>query len=141
MQLVVDASNVPSKYILTILSECATFPRRLIFFVKGSFGVSQHWSFPPYSFVVLNHCVASDLQLDMLYHMAAAVCCSIHNLATICWGLQHPFHALEINAYVHDLYVAQRSAVMQGPVLHFWLQSVLMTSAMAVCTKHGVDGC
>ena len=39
MQLVVDASNVPSKYILTILSECATFPRRLIFFVKGSFGV------------------------------------------------------------------------------------------------------
>lgn len=40
VQLVVDASNVPSKYILTILSECATFPLRLIFFVKGSFGVS-----------------------------------------------------------------------------------------------------
>ena len=39
MQLDVDASNVPSKYILTILSECATFPRRLIFFVKGSFAV------------------------------------------------------------------------------------------------------
>ncbi|DBB18697.1 hypothetical protein WJX82_008928 [Trebouxia sp. C0006] len=38
LELVVDASNVPSKYILTILSECATFPRRLIFFVKGSFG-------------------------------------------------------------------------------------------------------
>ena len=43
LQLVVDASNVPSKYILTILSECATFPRRLIFFVKGSFGVSHLW--------------------------------------------------------------------------------------------------
>jgi len=42
VQLVVDASNVPSKYILTILSECATFPRRLIFFVKGSFGVRSH---------------------------------------------------------------------------------------------------
>ena len=50
LQLVVDASNVPSKYILTILSECATFPRRLIFFVKGSFGVSLFpvcYQFPP----------------------------------------------------------------------------------------------
>lgn len=30
----VDASNVPSDYTLTILKECASFPRRLIFFQK-----------------------------------------------------------------------------------------------------------
>ena len=39
LQIDVDASNVPSKYALTILSECAAFPRRLIFFLKGSLTV------------------------------------------------------------------------------------------------------
>lgn len=31
----VDASNVPSAYALTILSQCGTFPKRVIFFIKG----------------------------------------------------------------------------------------------------------
>ena len=31
--------HVVAEYALTILSECAAFPRRLIFFVKGSFTV------------------------------------------------------------------------------------------------------
>ena len=33
-QVVVDASNVTSKYVLTILSECV-FPKRVVFFLKG----------------------------------------------------------------------------------------------------------
>ena len=35
VQVVVDASNVPERYAVTILSECAAFPRRLVFFLKG----------------------------------------------------------------------------------------------------------
>ena len=35
-----DASNVPGEYALTILSECAAFPRRLVFFLKGQLEVS-----------------------------------------------------------------------------------------------------
>lgn len=34
-QVTVDASNVPNEYALAILSECMTFPRRLVFFLKG----------------------------------------------------------------------------------------------------------
>ena len=33
--MTVDASNVPNEYALAILSECMTFPRRLVFFLKG----------------------------------------------------------------------------------------------------------
>jgi hypothetical protein len=40
LEVVVDASNVPGEYALTILSECAAFPRRLVFFLKGSLTVS-----------------------------------------------------------------------------------------------------
>ena len=32
-------TQVPSEYALTILSECAAFPRRLIFFLKATFTV------------------------------------------------------------------------------------------------------
>lgn len=39
LEVVVDASNVPGEYALTILSECAAFPRRLVFFLKGSLTV------------------------------------------------------------------------------------------------------
>jgi hypothetical protein len=39
MRIDVDASNVPNEYALTILSECAAFPRKLIFFLKGSLTV------------------------------------------------------------------------------------------------------
>lgn len=35
LDVVVDASNVPNRYAVTILSECAAFPRRLVFFLKG----------------------------------------------------------------------------------------------------------
>ena len=35
----IDASDVPSEYALTILSECAAFPRRLVFFLKGTLSV------------------------------------------------------------------------------------------------------
>ena len=65
----VDASNVPSKYILTILSECATFPRRLIFFVKGSFGVSlirhgyQSPPLPPAFLMCCLFCLCNVLML------------------------------------------------------------------------------
>ncbi|KAL3134864.1 hypothetical protein ABBQ32_007830 [Trebouxia sp. C0010 RCD-2024] len=60
LELVVDASNVPSKYILTILSECATFPRRLIFFVKGNFGaqfMGQTQSLPPIDTYFMIDCI------------------------------------------------------------------------------------
>ena len=36
-----DASNVPGEYALTILSECAAFPRRLVFFLKGQLEVRR----------------------------------------------------------------------------------------------------
>ncbi|KAK9818096.1 hypothetical protein WJX72_007154 [[Myrmecia] bisecta] len=39
IEVVVDASNVPSQYALSIFSQCATFPRRLIFFLKGAITV------------------------------------------------------------------------------------------------------
>ena len=42
VQAVVDASNVPGEYALTILSECAAFPRRLVFFLKGNLVVRRH---------------------------------------------------------------------------------------------------
>jgi hypothetical protein len=35
LEMLLDASNVPSKYALTVLSECAAFPRQLVFFLKG----------------------------------------------------------------------------------------------------------
>lgn len=41
LEVTVDASNVPGEYALTILSECAAFPRRLVFFLKGSLSVSR----------------------------------------------------------------------------------------------------
>merc|ERR1712130_75822 len=37
LEVVVDASNLPTEYILTILTQCSSFPRRLVFFLKGSF--------------------------------------------------------------------------------------------------------
>ena len=42
LEVVVDASNVPGEYALTILSECAAFPRRLVFFLKGQLEVRCH---------------------------------------------------------------------------------------------------
>ncbi len=42
-----DASNVPGEYALTILSECAAFPRRLVFFLKGSLTVRKSPKTPP----------------------------------------------------------------------------------------------
>jgi len=39
LEVSIDASDVPSEYALTILSECAAFPRRLVFFLKGTLSV------------------------------------------------------------------------------------------------------
>lgn len=39
VEVSIDASDVPSEYALTILSECAAFPRRLVFFLKGTLSV------------------------------------------------------------------------------------------------------
>lgn len=35
LDVAIDASDVPSDYILAILSQCSTFPETLIFFLKG----------------------------------------------------------------------------------------------------------
>lgn len=48
-QVVVDASNVPNRYAVTILSECAAFPRRLVFFLKGHLTVSESVCMSPCS--------------------------------------------------------------------------------------------
>ena len=39
LEVVVDASNVPGEYALTILSEVRSLPRRLVFFLKGQLEV------------------------------------------------------------------------------------------------------
>lgn len=44
LEVTVDASNVPNEYALTILSECAAFPRRLIFFLKGALTARYLWT-------------------------------------------------------------------------------------------------
>ena len=49
-----DASNVPGEYALTILSECAAFPRRLVFFLKGQLEVSWRNRFQLGCDVMLN---------------------------------------------------------------------------------------
>jgi hypothetical protein len=40
LEVSIDASDVPSDYILAILSQCSTFPEVLIFFLKGRLTVS-----------------------------------------------------------------------------------------------------
>lgn len=35
----IDASDVPSDYILAILSQCSTFPQKLVFFLQGNLTV------------------------------------------------------------------------------------------------------
>lgn len=47
LEVTVDASNVPNEYALTILSECAAFPRRLIFFLKGALTVGFYTHLVP----------------------------------------------------------------------------------------------
>lgn len=39
----IDASDVPSDYILAILSQCSTFPEVLIFFLKGKLTARYMW--------------------------------------------------------------------------------------------------
>lgn len=39
LEVAIDASDVPSDYILAILSQCSTFPEVLIFFLKGKLTV------------------------------------------------------------------------------------------------------
>ena len=48
----VDASHVPSDYEMTVLNQCAAFPRRLIFFIKGQMTVRSAWLV----FVVVQAC-------------------------------------------------------------------------------------
>ncbi|KAK2078213.1 hypothetical protein QBZ16_004081 [Prototheca wickerhamii] len=35
LEVIIDASDVPSDYILAILSQCSTFPQKLVFFLQG----------------------------------------------------------------------------------------------------------
>lgn len=39
LDAVVDASNLPTEYVLTILTQCSSFPRKLIFFLRGNFSI------------------------------------------------------------------------------------------------------
>ena len=39
----IDASEVPSEYILSILSQCSTFPEVLVFFLKGKLKAKYLW--------------------------------------------------------------------------------------------------
>ena len=39
----IDASDVPADYILSILSQCSTFPEVLIFFLKGHLTARYFW--------------------------------------------------------------------------------------------------
>eukprot|EP00891_Asterochloris_glomerata_P001521 jgi/Astpho2/1521/Aster-05397 len=60
LEIVVDASNVPSKYVFTILSECVAFPRRLIFFLKGHLTahyLGQHQELSPLDLYTMLDCV------------------------------------------------------------------------------------
>lgn len=41
--MTIDASDVPSEYILAILSQCSTFPEVLIFFLRGQ--LTAHYLF------------------------------------------------------------------------------------------------
>ncbi|KFM27945.1 hypothetical protein F751_5281, partial [Auxenochlorella protothecoides] len=41
IDVTIDASDVPSDYILAILSQCSTFPEVLIFFLQGNLTVSE----------------------------------------------------------------------------------------------------
>jgi len=43
LEVPLDASNVPSDYILAILTQCSTFPEQLIFFLKGRLVIRQFW--------------------------------------------------------------------------------------------------
>ena len=47
VEVSIDASDVPSEYALTILSECAAFPRRLVFFLKGTLSVGPPRALAP----------------------------------------------------------------------------------------------
>ncbi len=44
--MAIDASDVPSDYILAILSQCSTFPETLIFFLKGKMLVRRRGGAP-----------------------------------------------------------------------------------------------
>lgn len=44
LEVSIDASDVPSDYILAILSQCSTFPEQLIFFLKGKLVVRWPWA-------------------------------------------------------------------------------------------------
>ena len=39
LEVIIDASDVPSDYILAILSQCSTFPQKLVFFLQGDLTV------------------------------------------------------------------------------------------------------
>lgn len=43
LELEIDASEVPSEYILAILTQCSTFPEELIFFLKGDLEARFLW--------------------------------------------------------------------------------------------------
>ncbi|KAL4854192.1 hypothetical protein ACK3TF_005038 [Chlorella vulgaris] len=43
LEVAIDASDVPSDYILAILSQCSTFPEVLIFFLKGKLTARFMW--------------------------------------------------------------------------------------------------
>lgn len=64
LEVVVDASNVPGEYALTILSECAAFPRRLVFFLKGQLEV-RNW-IPP--------CLNSGLARCTMHLLVCVLC-------------------------------------------------------------------
>ena len=41
----IDASDVPADYILSILSQCSTFPEVLVFFLKGKLRARYLWQY------------------------------------------------------------------------------------------------
>lgn len=43
----IDASDVPADYILSILSQCSTFPEVLVFFLKGKLRARYLWQYQP----------------------------------------------------------------------------------------------
>lgn len=71
LHVAVDASDVPPDYILSILSQCSTFPETLIFFLRGRLEASRqlHWGWATQRRMV--HCRAPRLTATRLHPFPA----------------------------------------------------------------------
>lgn len=82
MEVVVDASNVPGEYALTILSECAAFPRRLVFFLKGQLEV-RSWkcllSWTTTDSILTDIAASSDVSKSMPIVLLSVVASLVHS--------------------------------------------------------------